>query len=142
MTLISKIFILELIAWNSFVPSMSLVSFRLLDNENCKNRLYFTLHLASRKVGTKFTTQLQQIPWTLWPYYQYNFRLPSACILITTPQITPCITICVSSGPIILLFVVKILFVFEVLYIKEGGLYDIIIYKHHKSSYRILPFFS
>lgn len=36
MTLVSKPFILELIAWNSFAPSMSLVSFLFLNNKNCK----------------------------------------------------------------------------------------------------------
>lgn len=47
MALVYENFILELIVWNSFVPSMSLVSSLFLP------LLYFTP--SFKKVGTKFT---------------------------------------------------------------------------------------
>lgn len=133
MTSVCENFTLELIAWNSFAPSLSLVSFLSLHSKTCKTGCIILHTWLQGRLGLNLQlshTNTLTIMILLPTSFSVAIHLHPYCHTLSQPYVITYI----FSRNIMLLFACKFLFMFAVLSIKEYRLYDIIIYKHQRNS--------
>lgn len=114
MTSVCENFTLELIAWNSFVPSMSLVSFLFLHSKICKTGCVILHTWLQGRLGLSLQlshTNTLTIRILLPASVSVATRLHPYCHTLSQPYIVTY----VFSRNIMLLFACKILFMFAVL---------------------------